>query len=164
MAPVVAAAVACRSYPQASEELLATLTTCPIGVEEQITGHFTWECVRELFRNEIKLAEPPDGYSNWSFRISTPAEPTQLKVVFGSNDRDEDKTIHLNIDPPHVLPLYLPTDEVMVGKLEVEVARRDEGRRTQFSWHDAGWNYSLDAPTENSSQLDAALEMIRTAR
>jgi hypothetical protein len=155
-------AVACTTRRYISEEDLATLTVCPYGVDDDVTGTFDADCVRELFGQDIRLLEPPDGYTNPSFRISTPAVPAQLKVVFGAKDGDEERTIRLDIDPTDVLPLFLPIDEIMVGQHKVGVAEPVEGR-THFYWQEGRWRYSLDAPTENADEFEAAVEMIGTA-
>jgi hypothetical protein len=155
-------ALACRTTPSVPEELLATLTACPYGVEHEVVSTYTPECVKEIFKGEIRLVDPGKEYSRPSFTILTPAEPSQLQAVYGALNKNESEAIRLNIDPPEVLPLFTPTEEVRVGGLVVEIAKAEEGR-TQFYWQQDGWRYTLDASVMDSTERDFVLAMIARA-
>jgi hypothetical protein len=153
---------ACDGREYASEELIRTLTVCPYGVDEEVLSSYAPDCVRALFNGEIVLIEPDERFRSPSFWISTPATPLQLQAVYGSRDGGKDDLIRLNVDPPDVLPLFLPTEEVVVGPTIVGIASSPDGRE-HYYWEQNGWRYSLDVPPSEINRGEA-LELIREAR
>lgn len=153
---------ACQGGEHASDELIATLTACPYGVDEEVLSSYDPDCVRELFRGEIVLIEPDARYRTPSFNIFTPAVPTQIKAVYGARDGDEDNLLRFDVDPPDVLPLFIATDEAQVGSIVVGIASSPDGRE-HYYWQLNGWRYSLDVPPSEIDR-DAALELIRRAK
>jgi len=154
---------ACDGKRYATEEQLRAWTACPSGVDEEVLGTYTPDCVRDLFHGAIRLVEPGDRYYPASFNISTPASPHQLQAVYGSKTHNESEVVRLNIDPPDVLPLFAPTEEVRIGQLVVEIAASDSNRMF-FYWQQGGWRYTLEVPVASESDREAALDLIRQAR